>query len=101
MIAFATTSWTSSRPRASPARTGADTKDYMMYGASPRATIGLTLAARAWAFMHGRGYVVPSDVKTLAPDVLRHRIALTYEAEAEGIKPDDLIARIVNALPSP
>jgi MoxR-like ATPase len=75
--------------------------DYLQFGASPRATIALTLASRAWAFMHGRGYVIPSDVKTLAPDALRHRLGLTYEAEAENIQADDLVARILAALPSP
>jgi MoxR-like ATPase len=75
--------------------------DYFLFGASPRATISLTLAARAWAFMHGRGYVIPSDVKTLAPDVLRHRLGLTYEAEAENIQADDLVAKILAALPNP
>ncbi|MEO6950859.1 MAG: MoxR family ATPase [Polyangia bacterium] len=75
--------------------------DYVRYGASPRATIGLTLASRAWAFVQGRGYVTPADVKALAPDVLRHRIGLTYEAEAEGITADDVVGRILNALPSP
>ena len=75
--------------------------DYLLFGASPRATIALTLASRAWAFMHGRGYVIPSDVKTLAPDVLRHRLGLTYEAEAENIQADDLVAKILAALPNP
>ncbi len=75
--------------------------DYLLFGASPRATISLTLAARAWAFMHGRGYVIPSDVKTLAADVLRHRIGLTYEAEAENVQADDVVAKILAALPSP
>jgi MoxR-like ATPase len=75
--------------------------DYLMYGASPRATIALTLAARAWAFIHGRGYVIPSDVKTLAPDVLRHRLGLSYEAEAENIQADDLVTKILAALPNP
>jgi MoxR-like ATPase len=75
--------------------------DYVQYGASPRATIGLTLAARAWAFVHGRGYVVPGDVKALAVDVLRHRIGLTYEAEAEGVSAADIVAAILKALPSP
>jgi MoxR-like ATPase len=75
--------------------------DYVLYGASPRATIGLTLASRAWAFMQGRGYVIPSDVKSLAPDVLRHRVAMTYEAEAEGVTADDVVAKILHELPSP
>jgi MoxR-like ATPase len=73
----------------------------LLFGASPRATIALTLASRAWAFMHGRGYVIPSDVKTLAPDVLRHRLGLTYEAEAENIQADDLVTKILAALPNP
>ena len=51
--------------------------------------------------MHGRGYVIPHDVKTLAPDVLRHRLGLAYEAEAENIQADDLVAKILAALPSP
>jgi MoxR-like ATPase len=75
--------------------------DYLLFGASPRATIALTLASRAWAFMYGRGYVIPSDVKTLAPDVLRHRLGLTYEAEAENIQADDLVSKILAALPNP
>jgi MoxR-like ATPase len=84
-----------------PARYGVPITEYVILGASPRATIGLTLAARAWAFLHGRGYVVPSDVKALAPDVLRHRIALTYEAEAESLRSDDVVARILDTLASP
>jgi MoxR-like ATPase len=76
-------------------------RDYILFGASPRATISLTLAARAWAFMQGRGYVIPHDVKMLAPDVLRHRLGLAYEAEAENIQADDLVAQILAALPSP
>ncbi len=60
------------------------------YGASPRATIALTLAARARAFIAGRGYVTPQDVKSIAPDVLRHRIITTYEAEAEEITPEEI-----------
>jgi len=78
-----------------------DLGDYIRYGASPRATICLTMAARAHAFLHGRGYVTPQDVKGIAPDVLRHRVLLTYEAEAEEITHDALIARILNELPVP
>ena len=74
---------------------------YLRYGASPRATIYLTLAARAHAFLQGRGYVTPQDVKTMAPDVLRHRVLVSYEAEAEDLKSEDLIARILNTLPVP
>jgi MoxR-like ATPase len=74
---------------------------YVQYGASPRATINLTLAAKALAFLHGRAYVTPLDVKTLAPDILRHRVAVTYEAEAEGVRADDLVGRILETLPVP
>lgn len=76
-------------------------KEYIRYGGSPRATIYLTLAAKAHAFLHGRGYVTPQDVKTMAPDVLRHRILVSYEAEAEELTSDDLITRILNELPVP
>lgn len=76
-------------------------KDYIAYGASPRATIYLTLAARAHAFLQGRGYVTPQDVKSIAPDVLRHRLIVTYEAEAEQLTADDLVTRILNELPVP
>ncbi len=70
-------------------------------GASPRAGIALALASKGLAFMDGRAYVTPEDVKTLAPDVLRHRILLSYEAEAEDLKPDDLIIRILQELKTP
>ena len=76
-------------------------KDYLRYGASPRATIFLAVAARAQAFLQGRGYVTPQDVKTIAPDVLRHRIIASYEAEAEELTTDDLIGRILSELPVP
>lgn len=84
-----------------PAAFKLDLAPYIRYGASPRATICLTLAARAHAFLSGRGYVTPQDVKSVAPDVLRHRILPTYEAEAEEITPDVLIARILSELPVP
>lgn len=74
---------------------------FIRYGASPRATINLTLAAKAHAFMHGRGYVTPQDVKFIAPDVLRHRIVITYEAEAEQVTAENIIERILNGLPVP
>ena len=70
-------------------------------GASPRGTINLTLAAKAAAFLEGRGYVVPQDVKNLAYDVLRHRILLSYEAEAEEITSEQIIATILDRLPVP
>jgi len=71
------------------------------YGASPRASIGLTLGAKAHAFLNGRGYATPEDVKALAPDILRHRLILTYEAEAQNLKTDDLIAQILQKVPVP
>jgi MoxR-like ATPase len=71
------------------------------YGASPRASIWLGMAARAQAFLNGRGYVTPQDVKSIAPDVLRHRIILSYEAEAEGKTTDDLIAVILERIEVP
>lgn len=71
------------------------------YGASPRATISLCLAAKAYAFMNGRGYVIPHDVKTIGMDVLRHRIAVTYEAEAEGLTSETIIQTIFDEIPVP
>ena len=71
------------------------------YGASPRATIALTLAARARAFMNGRGYVTPQDVKSIGADVLRHRIIISYEAEAEEVTSEQVIEKIFAGLPVP
>ena len=71
------------------------------FGASPRATIALAQSSRAHAFLRGRDYVSPDDVKALAPDVLRHRVLLTYEAEAESVTPDEVIARVLDAVPAP
>jgi MoxR-like ATPase len=71
------------------------------YGASPRATIALTLAARARAFMSGRGYVTPQDVKSVGPDVLRHRIIISYEAEAEEVTSERIIEKIFAGLAVP
>ena len=70
-------------------------------GASPRATINLTLAARAYAFLHGRGYVTPQDVKSIGMDVLRHRIIVSYEAEAEELTSETIVQRIFAGLPVP
>ena len=70
-------------------------------GASPRATISLTLAARAHAFLQGRGYVTPQDVKAIGPDVLRHRILVSYEAEAEELNSEAVVSRIFAGLPVP
>src|SRR4249919_1179097 len=71
------------------------------YGASPRATIYLALGARAHAFLNGRGYVTPQDVKSIGPDVLRHRIIVSYEAEAEAVTSETIIERIFAGLPVP
>jgi len=75
--------------------------DLIDFGASPRASIFLGKGARAMAFLNGRGYVTPQDVKDIAPDVLRHRVVLTYEAEAEEKTSDDIIREILSAVPVP
>jgi MoxR-like ATPase len=74
---------------------------FIQTGASPRATINLTLAARATAFLNGRHYVTPQDVKTIAMDVLRHRVTVSYEAEAENVTAEDIIQKILDTLPVP
>ncbi len=71
------------------------------YGASPRASINLALAAKAYAFIKRRGYVIPEDIRAVCYDVLRHRIGLSYEAEAENIKPEDIISEILNTVEVP
>ena len=76
-------------------------KELIQLGASPRATIALTLAAKANAFLRGRGYVTPQDVKSVGLDVLRHRVAITYEAEAEEKTPEMIVQRILDELPVP
>ena len=78
-----------------------DIGSMISYGASPRASIWLGMAARAHAFLNGRGYVTPQDVKSMAPDVLRHRIILSYEAEAEGKTTDDLIEVLLERIEVP
>ncbi len=85
-----------------PARFGlADLQKYLSYGASPRATIHLIEGARALAYLRGRAYVLPEDVSDLVPDVLRHRLVLTYEALADGLTADQLILRIMQRIPAP
>jgi MoxR-like ATPase len=80
----------------------ADVGRLIEVGASPRATIALAATARAHAFLvGGRGYVTPDDVKAMAPDVLRHRIMLSYEAEADGIGPDDAIVKVLERVRTP
>jgi MoxR-like ATPase len=71
------------------------------YGGSPRATLSLAQASRAHAFLRGRAFVTPDDVKAIAPDVLRHRILRTYEAEAEEVSSDAIVARVLEAIPAP
>ena len=71
------------------------------YGASPRATLYLTLAAKAHAFLQGRGYVTPQDVKSIGPDVLRHRVIVSYEAEAEEVDADEVVRRVFEGVPVP
>jgi len=85
-----------------PGRYGlADLQKYLTYGASPRATIHLIEGGRALAYLRGRTYVLPEDITDLAPDVLRHRLVLTYEALAEGLTPDQIIHRIMQRVPAP
>ena len=85
-----------------PARCGlGDLTRLLTFGASPRATIGLIEGARALAFLRGRDYVLPEDVVDLAPDVLRHRLVLSYEALSEGLSADALVAQIMAAVPVP
>ena len=78
-----------------------DMKNLIAYGASPRATINLLRAARAHAFLRGRGYVTPEDVKSIGMDVLRHRIVTTYEAEAENVFAEDIVRRIFDSVEVP
>ena len=74
---------------------------YVTYGASPRASISLIEGARALAFLRGRDYALPQDVTDLVPDVLRHRLVLSYEALAEGLTADELIGRIMAVVRAP
>ena len=85
----------------SPEQVSDELAEFVEYGASPRATLALTLCSKANAFLDGRGYVTPQDVKDLAHDVLRHRVATTYEAEAEGKTSDDVVAAVLDFVPVP
>jgi MoxR-like ATPase len=89
------------RATRNPELFGLDLKNLIEYGASPRATLYLQQAARALAFMQGEGNVFPNDVKQVAMDILRHRVIVTYEAEAEDITSEDLIRRVLEAVPVP
>lgn len=84
-----------------PAKYNLDIADYLRYGASPRATLALTNGARAHAFLQGRGYVTPQDVKSIAPDILRHRVIVSYEAEADELTSEDIIEKLLSEIPVP
>ena len=84
-----------------PESYGLDLTQYIRYGASPRASIYLTLAAKAHAFLQGRGYVVPHDVKSIGMDVLRHRVIVSYEAEAEELASEDVLQRVFDNIQVP
>ncbi len=84
-----------------PERYGLDISPYIELGASPRASLALVAASRGHALLSDRDYVTPHDVKSLARDVLRHRLVVSYEADAEGLGPDDLIGRILDTIPVP
>jgi len=84
-----------------PGEYGLDIADLLRYGASPRATIFIAMAARAQAFLEGRGYVTPQDVKTIGMDVLRHRVVVSYEAEAEEKTSEDLVQQIFDTVEVP
>jgi MoxR-like ATPase len=78
-----------------------DMGKYITFGASPRATINLTEGARALAMLRGRTYALPEDMSDLVPDVLRHRLVLSYEALSEGLSPDALVGKIMTKIPAP
>ncbi|MFO7916043.1 MAG: MoxR family ATPase [Candidatus Krumholzibacteriales bacterium] len=84
-----------------PEKYDMEIKDLIRYGASPRATLFLAMASRAYAFLQGRGYVTPQDVKSIGMDVLRHRVIITYEAEAEEKQPEDIVETIFDTVPVP
>ena len=84
-----------------PKKYGLDLEAYIKTGASPRATINLAKASKAIAYMNGRGYVTPQDVKSVAMDVLRHRVAMTYEAEAEEITSEMVVQKVLDMIPVP
>ena len=85
----------------SPQSYGLKLDQLIEYGGSPRATINLTLAGKANAFLAGRGYVTPSDIREVALDVLRHRVVITYEAEAEDRTSESIVTEILNHIPMP
>ncbi|MFN4174593.1 MAG: AAA family ATPase, partial [Parachlamydiaceae bacterium] len=78
-----------------------DLKDLILYGASPRASLAFVKASKALAFLSGRSFVTPNDVKSLAKDILRHRIKLSYEAEAEDLTADDIVQKLIDRIKVP
>jgi MoxR-like ATPase len=84
-----------------PEGAGLDLGPLLAWGASPRATLALTQLARARALLDGRAFVIPEDVKLVGPDVLRHRLLLTYEAEAQNLSSDDVVGALLDAIPVP
>jgi len=76
-------------------------KPYIRFGASPRASINLSIAAKAFAFLQGRPHVTPADIKAIAPDVLRHRVLTTFEADADRVTSEQIVRRILNQVPVP
>ncbi|MFO0468713.1 MAG: AAA family ATPase [Bacteroidota bacterium] len=78
-----------------------DLSNLIQYGASPRASVNLAIAGKANAFLHRRGFVIPEDIRQICPDILRHRIGLTYEAEAENVTQEDVITKILNKIEVP
>jgi len=84
-----------------PTRAGLDLSGLIEFGASPRASINLVLASKAHAFLQGRAYVTPADVKAVGPDVLRHRIIVSYEAQAENVSADAIVSRVLDHVPIP
>jgi MoxR-like ATPase len=84
-----------------PSEFGLDLAELIEYGGSPRATLYLAQAARAHAFIRGRGYVTPEDVKSIGPDVLRHRVILSFEAEAENVTAEEIVQRIFDTVEVP
>jgi len=84
-----------------PSKYGLNLNQFIEYGASPRASIYLTLASKAYAFLHGRGYVTPHDIKSIGMDVLRHRVIVSYEAEAEEMTSEDIVQQIFDNVEVP
>nr|MBC8473970.1 ATPase [Candidatus Omnitrophota bacterium] len=85
----------------SPDEYNLDIKNLIAYGASPRASIYLNIASRAHAFIRGRGYVTPEDIKAVGMDVMRHRVIVTYEAEAEEMTSEDVVKRVFDEIEVP